>query len=231
MADYLELSQALDLPEHKRFEYLAAHQLGMRMWSDIKDEFCQKFNIPQTKDYGIDLVSPDFTKVAQVKCYGIQKSVDWKNAATFIAYSSLIKATPVLVTTPDTKISKMVLRFISDVVFIDNTGIIKTKDDYVDEIVKIIKSKNMSELPYLLRSLNGDKLNKASESNMKLERTKEIEVWIRSNPPCGMTKDAYYEMFKIKVSNPVSKNKLSVIVMGLGYVTDNGPRPRLWKLG
>jgi len=73
MQTYLKQSQNQQLPEHKRYEYLVAAKLNLLMWEDAKDKVCAKFDIPETRDYGIDLVSPDFTKVAQVKCFTTTK--------------------------------------------------------------------------------------------------------------------------------------------------------------
>lgn len=136
------------MPEHKRFEYLAAHQLGMRMWSDIKDEFCRKFNIPETKDYGIDLVSPDFTRVTQVKCGSA--SVKWSDVSAFVAYSLSLRVLPMLVAMHNVKISKTVLRFIPNIKLVDDAGIIRTEASYTTEILKIVSSKNISELHCIL---------------------------------------------------------------------------------
>ena len=92
------------------FEYMAAVELKMIRWEDVTPEQLKKYNIPHKADYGVDLISPDFTKTAQVKYYGENSSVTWRSISTYIAYSmAILKISDMtLVTTKNAKVSKMV---------------------------------------------------------------------------------------------------------------------------
>lgn len=143
MPSYLQLSQNPDLPEHKRFEYLAAHKMDMLVWEDAKVEFCQQHGVPENRDYGITLVSKDSKKTVFVA----SSDVNWKHISAFLAYSNMIfNTTPVLITKSTTKISKMVIRAIPDIVFIGKSGEPKDRTYYAEKIAKSVESKSIIEL-------------------------------------------------------------------------------------
>lgn len=237
MTNYLELSQDLSLPEHKRYEYLAAIHLNMLMWDDIKDIFCKKFGAPNTNDHGIDLVSADFKKIAQVKCFDATK-ISWKSISTFLAYQSKVRCDEViLVTTPGTTISKMVLWAISDIVFVSKSGIVKDRYHYIEEINEIISSKKTSELPSFLRSIKQieNKTKSVQENKLATKSPKDemniekIKTWITQNPPGTLNKTEYHKKYKASGNVSLAKNKLSTIMMSMGYKT-NHTQPRSWNL-
>jgi hypothetical protein len=122
-AKYVDIvvNQKENMPKWKLFEYLVALKLGMVMWEDIDPKFIVKHKLPHNADYGIDLISPDFTKTAQVKYYGSDTNITWRSVSTYIAYSSHVLKIEnmTLVTTSDTKISKMVLRSIPNIITYD----------------------------------------------------------------------------------------------------------------
>lgn len=201
---YSQLAQDLTLPEHKRYEYLVAAKLDMLIWNDAKDEVCANFGIPETRDYGIDLISRDFTKVAQVKCHNNTR-IGWSNVATFLAYNlSIIKAQPILVTTPNTPISDMVIRTIPDIVYISKSGIIEDRSYYIEEVVKIFENAKIGELSKMLKLLSdyvsdeptkiqGRPNSKREKTNISKDRTSE---WVKNNPPLvAIPRKEYYDKY------------------------------------
>jgi hypothetical protein len=158
---YLEKSQDRTLPKWKRFEYLAAHNLDMLVWEDVTPTQLKKYNIPHNADYGIDLISPDFTKTAQVKYYGSDTNITWRSVSTYIAYSTQILGITdmTLVTTPDVKISKMVSRII--------TNIVRYQLD-IDS-----KQNKINEMDLIMRELK-DEIDPDKKINL-------LEIWVRIN--------------------------------------------------
>lgn len=78
------------LPKWKVYEYLVAIELKMLMWDDAYEELSKIKKLSFKKDYGIDLISPDYTKTAQVKYYGDNSSITWDEVSTYISYSLII---------------------------------------------------------------------------------------------------------------------------------------------
>lgn len=231
MEKYLQLSQDLSISESKRYEYLAAYKLGMLMWEDIKYELCKKFDIPETRDFGIDLVSPDFSKIGQVKCFSSGTSISWSTMSTFLSYSFLLKAEPVLVTDPNVNISKMVLRAIPNIVFVDKSGVVKYKEHYIEEGIRIINETDIKKLPALIKTMQHWQNNICA--NIKKEQINvDYTNWIQNNSPGDMSKEDYYELFKTSCGEKFipSKNKFSTIMMKSGYTTNDSHRPRRWRL-
>lgn len=232
---YLQLAQNQQLPEHKRYEYLVAAKLNMLMWEDAKDKVCAKFDIPETRDYGIDLISPDFTKVAQVKCFSTTK-IGWVNIATFLSYNSaFIKAHPILVTTPDTQISNMVRRAIPEIVYISKTGIVQDVDYYVDRISKLVKTLTIEQaksIDKVVHEMN-QKPNETGHQ-LKYKKTKEfdsmIAKWVSTDPPVDLTKAEYFQKFLDARVCKISMNQLSNVMFGIGYETDRSHQPPKWKI-
>lgn len=223
---YLQLSQNLELPECKRYEFLAAHKLNMLVWDDIKDEFCQKFDVPNTSDHGIDLVSADFSKIAQVKCYNVT-NISWGCVSTFLAYQSKVKCAEImLVTTPNTTISKMVLWAIPNIVFMDKIGDVRNRDYYIDEITKIIKTKNMNELPYLLGTLKNAKTDAPGPTHA----SSSVVNWVNTHPPNNTIKSVYYELYrKSENSEEITPTKFGRIMTQMGYKEGFIGKSRTWK--
>lgn len=79
------------LQNWKIFEYLVALENGAIMWSDISSQVQDKYGIPHRKDYGIDLISPDFSKTFQVKYSHEGRNLSWTQLSTFLAYSVRLK--------------------------------------------------------------------------------------------------------------------------------------------
>lgn len=233
MEQYIELSQDPTLPENRRYEYLVAHKLGMLMWSDAKVEACKKFNIPEIRDFGIDIISPDFTKVGQVKCFSEGSSIGWGNTSTFISYSyAILNARPILITTPGTKISKMVIRAVPEIIFMSKTGVVKDKDYYINEITEVVRHANINELPYILKKIKPS--NQIPEKRQKYRKSEKddntIVEWITSNPPIDETKPEYYQKFLDAKICKIGLNQLSSILISIGYSTDRSFQPPRWKL-
>lgn len=119
MEKYIKIveSQKDELPKWKLFEYLAAIELNMLLWEDVGEEFIKKHNLPHKADYGIDLISADHKKTAQVKYYGEKSSVTWRDVSTYIAFSShILKITDMtLITTNEAKVGKFVTRALPNI--------------------------------------------------------------------------------------------------------------------
>lgn len=79
------------LKNSKIFEYLVALENGAIMWSDIAEKVKEKYDIPHKKDYGIDLMLPDFSKTFQVKYSCKGRKLYWNQLATFGQYSQRLK--------------------------------------------------------------------------------------------------------------------------------------------
>lgn len=98
--------------DYKIYEYLYAIELGMIVWEDIPPVFCDRFDIPNRKDYGIDLIDLECTKTCQVKYYGHNFSITWTHFSTFNTFSEMIDANErILATTTEAKIVEHVEKF------------------------------------------------------------------------------------------------------------------------
>ena len=77
--------------EHRIYEYLWAVRMGMIMWNDIPPGFEDMYDIPHRRDYGIDLISLDYARSAQVKLYQTKHSrITWEDMAKYLTYSDKI---------------------------------------------------------------------------------------------------------------------------------------------
>ena len=94
-------------PKWKIYEYLTAIELNMILWEDAIHLLNNK--IPHSADYGIDLISYDLTRTAQVKYYN-NTTITWRNISTYISYSTKILGinNMLLITTTTAKIPKIV---------------------------------------------------------------------------------------------------------------------------
>ena len=98
-------------PMHKTYERLWAINNNMILWDDMPPDFCEKYNVPHRMDYGIDIISRDFSRTGQVKHYGNNSRITWKDISTFHQYSEYLeisKCNQSILTTPEAKIDKMV---------------------------------------------------------------------------------------------------------------------------
>jgi hypothetical protein len=122
MVDYLGTikNKKNVIPDWKLFEYISAVQLNMLVWEDVDAKFFEQKKLPFKSDYGIDLIDSKYTKTAQVKFYGPNTPVTWKSVSTYIAYNHILGIKDMtLVTTPEAKISKMVIRSIPNIIRLD----------------------------------------------------------------------------------------------------------------
>jgi len=97
-------------PLHKIFEILWALDLGMILWDDIHPSFCETYNVPHRRDYGIDIIDLDNTRTGQVKLYGKTSTITFKSGSTFLQYSdhlNIRKENSYILTTPEAKIDPM----------------------------------------------------------------------------------------------------------------------------
>lgn len=99
-----------NIPKWKAFEYLCAIELNMLIWDDALLFIKQQRGISTDKDYGIDLISKDLTRTAQVKFYGETSSITWRGISTYMSYSSNILDIKdnVVVTTNSAKVAQIV---------------------------------------------------------------------------------------------------------------------------
>lgn len=119
------------IEDHKMFEYMAAVKLDMIMWEDISEKDIAKLKLPHRADYGIDLVSRDFRKTAQVKYYGKNSTITWRSISTFTSYSMIFLHTSdmILVTTKDAKIPDIVARSIPKILRYDMSELEPTEKE------------------------------------------------------------------------------------------------------
>lgn len=102
-----------NIKKYKVYEILYALQYhNYILWDDIPPNFEDKFDIPHRRDYGIDLISLDYTTTAQVKLYSSKSTVTWRSISTFYTYTNgLMNINDMkLLTTTDTKIDKLVMK-------------------------------------------------------------------------------------------------------------------------
>ena len=74
--------------DHKIYEMLWAIDQNMILWDDIPPNFSDIHDIPNNKDYGIDLINLDHTKTCQVKLYNKNSSITFKHMSTFYTMSN-----------------------------------------------------------------------------------------------------------------------------------------------
>ena len=124
----------------KIYEYLVAIELKMLMWDDAWEELSKHKKIPHRADYGIDLISPDFTKTAQVKYYGENSTVTWRDVSTYISYSLMILGISdmQIVTTSVANIPSIVDQNIPITRF-DFDDIFKPKRSGLDMLISVLK--------------------------------------------------------------------------------------------
>lgn len=125
-------------PSWKKYECMVALQLNMIRWEDAVDDVVKKFNIPIKADYGIDLISPDFKKTAQVKHYN-GSTITWRSVSTYISYSSKILGITdmLLVTTSSAKIQKIIKSSLP-IMIIDNNSTLSDMGNLFAQYEKII---------------------------------------------------------------------------------------------
>ena len=102
-------------PQHKIYEVLCALNENMILWDDIPPNFCEIYNVPHRRDYGIDIISRDNTLTGQAKFYGEKSAISWRGISTFFGYSRLLRISEdksVILTTPDSKIDSMANTYI-----------------------------------------------------------------------------------------------------------------------
>jgi len=108
-----------NIPDHKIYEYLYGLEFEMINWDELPPDFGEKYNLPHTRDYGIDLINLDFTKVCQVKKYN-HSMITWSHISKFSTYSreliGIEQGNLILATTPTARIDELA-----------EWGLIKTK--------------------------------------------------------------------------------------------------------
>ncbi len=99
-------------PSHYIYELLWGLDLGLIHWDDIPPGFEDIYKLPHRRDYGIDLISLEYNKTAQVKEYNGKKPITWSDMTNYTTYSKdLLEITDMtLATTPIAKIDPMVTR-------------------------------------------------------------------------------------------------------------------------
>ena len=99
-------------PSHYIYELLWGLDLGLIHWDDIPPGFEDIYKLPHRRDYGIDLISLEYNKTAQVKEYNGKKPITWSDMTNYTTYSKdILEITDMtLATTPIAKIDSMVTR-------------------------------------------------------------------------------------------------------------------------
>lgn len=138
-----------------KWSYAVALKLDALLWDDAKKRVCQEFGLPNNEEYSVSLVSRDFAKIGLIN-FG--ERVDWPDVVDFLALSTIFKAKPILVTSPNTHIAPKVAKAIPDIIFVDTSGNITDRKYYVDEITKIITAADTNELPQMLRNIIGESI-------------------------------------------------------------------------
>ena len=97
------------------YERLWALKKDHILWSDIPPGFEDHYALPHRNDYGIDTLNLEYTESGQVKMYGPNSLITWKDMTNYHSYSTEILGINKLnlLTTPEAKIDKMVLRLFS----------------------------------------------------------------------------------------------------------------------
>jgi hypothetical protein len=128
------------LPKWKVYEYLVAIELKMLMWDDAFEELSKIKDLPFQKDYGIDLISPDFTKTAQVKYYSDTSTITWRDVSTYSSYSLMILGIKdmQIVTTSVAKILPIVEQTIK-INRIDFEDVFRPKISGLDMLINVLK--------------------------------------------------------------------------------------------
>ena len=62
-----KLGKLTCIEKPKIYEILMAIDLEMILWDDLPPDFDTKFKVPHKIDYGVDLVTLDYSKSCQVK--------------------------------------------------------------------------------------------------------------------------------------------------------------------
>ena len=93
------------LDEHKQFEIVYTLLWEHLLWDDLPPDFGDIYNLPHTRDYGIDTISPCYTQSGQVKHYGENSCVKWSDFTNFTQLSDCLNITNLhLGTTPHAKL-------------------------------------------------------------------------------------------------------------------------------
>lgn len=79
----------IKLKSSKVFEYLVAIELKMVMWDNIAHKIGKVVPLTTFGDCGVDMVSFDLRKCAQVKSGKYKKGLAYKDLCTFLMYSTL----------------------------------------------------------------------------------------------------------------------------------------------
>lgn len=126
------------LPKWKVYEYLVAIELKMLMWDDAYEELSKQKKVPFKQDYGVDLISPDFTKTAQVKYY--TSTVIWRDVSTYVSYSLMILGIKdmQIVTTSTANIPTIVDQNIK-ITRIDFEDVFRPKVSGLDMLISVLK--------------------------------------------------------------------------------------------
>ena len=140
------LANENSIPKHKVYEYLWAIRKKYILWNDLSPNAEELFDVPNSMDYGIDLISEDFKECAQVKLYD-KSSITWNDYSKFYTYAkSFIKCDNLhLLTTKTAKISKHALcsikkeninfeRIDFDELIPDDLEMIKEEENSITEI-------------------------------------------------------------------------------------------------
>jgi superfamily II DNA or RNA helicase len=111
----------------------------MVVWEDIPPDFSDRFDLPNRKDYGVDLIDLDCTRTSQVKHYGAKSSITFAHLSTFYTFShaTLGITDMILATTSGARIVPHVI----DIIKKKNMGLIR--EDF-DDLMKrmLIKYKD-----------------------------------------------------------------------------------------
>ena len=113
---YMELLADKSIPKHKLFEYLCALELGHISWDDLPPDFEDHFDLPHTRDYGVDTINLEYTQTGQAKLYNEKSTIKWADMTNFRTYSVdlLNIGDMVLFTTNNSKIDSLVNKLIND---------------------------------------------------------------------------------------------------------------------
>jgi len=125
------------LSNNKIYEILYALKFKMILWSDLPASFFKEFNLPHTRDYGIDLISLDYKVCAQVKKPD-KSRITWGKICNFRTYAKdvLHIDNMILATIKNAKIDKMVKNLL-----IDTGKITLVECDYTEMINDFLKDR------------------------------------------------------------------------------------------
>ena len=201
-------------PEYKIYEILWALSLDQILWDDIPPDFCEKFNIPHTRDYGIDLISLDATKASQCKLYGPNSTISFKCISTFFSYAKGILNIGdinkmLLLTSNQAKIDSMVCRLNIPTIRKNTDELLLSLETKLSQVISEDNSENsqitIEERPFLLKCFNLFINNDKKDFNFQL--------------PCGVGKSfiMYYIILKELIINKKSKYIIFVPRIQLAY--------------